>query len=202
MNGVVNKPRKDAGVIRLGYVVLVGVILLPLAGVIGVTSYIRLGADAAALKNSVIRIAPAKTRFVVNVGWLTTGLVRLVAGCFPLGPEAHLAMGSIRAAEVGVYRLEQPLNCLDRASVLAQTESAMRKRGWDRIVGVSQAKDLVAVFMPRRVSASNLRCCVLVVSDEDLVVVAAHGNIKEVLRFVREKIDFNRPAPFPFLASQ
>ena len=202
MNLVLNKWRKDEGVIRIGYVVLVGVLLLPLVGAIGVTSYIRLGADAAALKNSVIKIAPAQTRVVVNIGWLTTGVGRLVAGFFPLDPEVHLAISSIRAAEVGVYRLEQPLKHLDRAQVLAETESTMRKRGWERIVGVSQEKRLVAVFMPQRASGSNLRCCVLVVSDEDLVVVGARGNIEGVLRLVREKLDCSRQALCPVLAAR
>ena len=202
MNRVLNKRRKDEGVIRIGYVVLVGVLLLPLVGAVGVTSYIRLGADATTLKNSVMKIAPAKARFVVNVGRLTTGVGRLVAGFFPLDLEVHLAISSIRAAEVGVYRLEHPLQHLDRAQVLAKTETTMRKRGWERIVGVSQEKDLVAVFIPNRVSSSNLRCCVLVVSDEDLVVVGARGNIEEVLRLVREKINFSRQAPFPLLAAR
>lgn len=202
MNLILNKRRKDEGVIRIGYVVLVGVLLLPLIGAVAVTSYIRLGADATALKNSVMKIAPAKTRFVVNVGMLTTGVGRLVAGFFPLDPEMHAAISSIRAAEVGVYRLEHPLKHLDRAQVLAKTEAAMRKRGWERTVGVSQEKDLVAVFMPNRVSSSNLRCCVLVVSDEDLVVVGARGNIEAVLRLVRDKIDFSRQAPCPLLAAR
>jgi hypothetical protein len=90
------KRHRNAGVIRVGYVVLVGVILLPLVAVIGVTSYIRLGSDAAALRNSVIKIAPAKARVVVNVGWLTTGVARWVAGLFPIPPEAQMAMRSIR----------------------------------------------------------------------------------------------------------
>lgn len=201
MNRVVNRPRKEQGVIRVGYVLLVGVILLPLVAAVGVTSYIRLGSDAAALKNSVIKIAPARTRVVVNVGWFTTGVVRLAAGFFPLPPEAQMAIGSIRSAEVGVYRMDCPFQHIDRGQVLAQTESTMRKRGWERIVGVSQDKDLVAVFVPKRVSASRLKCCVLVINDEDLVVVAARGNIEEVLRFALEKIDFKRQAPFPLLAA-
>ena len=206
MKTALNKSRGGAAAIRIGYVllagVIVGVILLPLVGVLAVTSYIRLGADASALKNTVIAIAPAKARVVVNVGWLTTGVVRLVAGFFPLPPEAHMALRSVRAAEVGVYHLNCPLRALDRSQVLARTESAMRKRGWERIVGVSQDKDLVAVFMPNRVSGSHLRCCVLVVSGEDLVVVGARGNVEGVLRLVREKIDFSRQCPCPFLAAR
>ncbi len=202
MKGVMSKPRRNEGSIRIGYVVLLGVILLPVVGVIAVTSYIRLGADATALKNSVMAIAPAKTRVVVNVGWLTTGVGRLVASFFPLPPEAHMAIRSIRAAEVGVYRMECPPGHLDRAQVLAKTESTMRKRGWERIVGVSQDKDLVAVFVPQKVSSTRLKCCVLVVNDEDLVVVTARGNIDEVLRFAQDKIDFKRQVPIPLLATQ
>ena len=188
--------------IRIGYVVLVCVLLVPLVAAIGVTSYIHLGSDATSLRDSVLKVAPVRTRFVVNVGGLTTGVGRLVAGLFPLPPEAHLAIGSIRAAEVGVYSLEHPLADLDRARVLARTESAMRRRGWERIVGVSQGKELVAVFVPKRVSDRNLRCCVLVASGEDLVVVAARGNVRDLLQFAREKWDFNRHAPFPLLAAR
>ena len=94
-------------------------------------------------------------------------------------------MRSIRAAEVGVYRLEQRLEEFNRAHVLSKAEGAMRKRGWDRIVGVLHDQELVAVFMPKNVTASNMRCCVLVIRDEDLVVVAARGNIEEVLELAR-----------------
>lgn len=181
--------------------VLVVVILLPLVAVISLASYIRLGADTTALRNSVIKTVPAKARVVVNVGILTTGVARLVAGFLPIGPEAHMALRSIRAAEVGIYRLEQPVEDLDRARVLYLAEGVMRQRGWDRIVGVSQDKGLVAVFVPKKISASNLRCCVLALSDEDLVVVSARGNIAEVLEFARAKIDFRRRAPFPLLTA-
>jgi hypothetical protein len=197
-----HKRRKNEGVIRVGYVVLAGVILLPLVAIIGVTSYIRLGPDATALRNSVIKIAPAKARVVVNVGFLTTGVVRLVAGFFSIPPEAQMAMRSIRAAEVGVYRLEQRIEDLDRARVLSTAEGAMCKRGWTRIVGVSHEKELVSVFMPKRVCASNMKCCVLVISDEDLVVVSARGNIEEVIELAREKIDLTRRVPLPLLSAR
>jgi len=206
MKAALKKSRDGEGAVRIGYVLLVavavGLILLPLMGVLAVTSYIRLGADASALKNSAIAIAPAKARVVVNVGWLTTGVVRLVAGFFPLPPEAHMALRSVRAAEVGVYHLDCPLRALDRSQMLARTESAMRKRGWERIVGVSQDKDLVAVFLPKKISSTRVKCCVLVINDEDLVVVAARGNVDEVLRFASEKIDFKRQVPFPLLAGR
>jgi hypothetical protein len=202
MKAAPKKWRKNKGVIRVGYAVLVGVILLPLVAVMGVTSCLRLGSDATALRNSVIKIAPAKARVVVNVGLLTTGVGRLVAGLFPIPPEAQMAMRSIRAAEVGVYRLEQRIEDLDRARVLSKAEDAMRKRGWDRIVGVSHDRELVAVFMPQKVCASNMRCCVLVVRDEDLVVVSARGKIEEVLKLAREKTDLTRQVPFPLLSAR
>jgi hypothetical protein len=202
MKAAPNKRCKNEGVIRVGYVLLAGVILLPLVAVIGATSYIRLGPDATALRNSVIKITPAKARVVVNVGLSTTGVARLVAGFFPIPSEAQMAMKSIRAAEVGVYRLEQRMEDLDRARVLSTTEGVMCKRGWDRIVGVSHDQELVAVFMPKKACATNMRCCVLVISDEDLVVVSARGNIEEVLKLAREKTGLTTRVPFPLLSAR
>ena len=54
------------------------------AGVLGVASFFFLGADARALRNGFMDSSEGRwhQRIAVNVGGMTTGLVRLVAGVF------------------------------------------------------------------------------------------------------------------------
>ena len=66
----------------------------------------------------------------------------------------------------------------------------MTKRGWQRVVGVVEERQLVAVYMPQRgVSERRMKCCVAVLNDRDLVVVSARGNLEPLLAIARQHMD-------------
>jgi hypothetical protein len=58
----------------------------------------------------------------------------------------------------------------------------MTSRGWDRVVGVVEANQCVAIFVPqKKFSAQNTACRVLVLSERDLVIVSARGDLTPLL---------------------
>jgi hypothetical protein len=56
--------------------------------------------------------------------------------------------------------------------MFATADDTMRRRGWTRVVGVSDAENLVLVYLPEgERSGSTEQVCVAVCNDEHLIVV-------------------------------
>jgi hypothetical protein len=123
----------------------------------------------------------------VNVGGWTMSLVRFGTSFFSLPPEAKTALQCVHGAEVGVYELQGSSPTPNYSGVLAAADKSMRQRGWERIVGVAEGRQFVAVYLPRSLSAvKEIECRVVVLDEHDLVVVSAHGNPESLLALVRE----------------
>jgi hypothetical protein len=69
--------------VRLGYIVLVAFLALPLTVALGLASYFWLSSDADALRDSFVASVNGncQRKIVLNVGRFTTGLARLGLGC-------------------------------------------------------------------------------------------------------------------------
>ena len=133
---------------------------------------------------------PWKKTIALNVGFVTTGLLRTGSHFFKIAPEPRAALDSIRGGEVGIYKLQGTAGKVDHGVTLARADKAMSARRWDRAVGVSQDEQLVAVYVPRRgLSSSQVRCCVLVLNDHDLVVAGGRANLEPLLRIAGERFD-------------
>jgi len=164
------------------------------AGVLGVASFFFLGADARALRNGFMDSSEGRwhQRIAVNVGGMTTGLVRLVAGVFKAPQEVQAGIETVRSVEVGVYRgTDLPVG-KGYSSAVATMDKRMQKRGWERMVGVFKGSDLVAVYVPRSgLSEERIRCCFLVTHDNELVVGSARCSLGPILRLpeVRKVLD-------------
>jgi len=170
---------------RLRDVVLFGLLAGFLVTVIGITSYFRLSPEAAILRESAMAGVKGtwSKKIALNVGFFTTGFVRAGSHFFKLDPQAQAAFDSIRGGEVGIYKLKEQFGWVNHGAILTRADKAMSARRWDRVVGVSQNQQLVAVYMPRRgLSAQRIRCCVLVLKDGDLVIAGATGNLDPLLR--------------------
>lgn len=201
MNAAIHPRRADGFVRFLSFLLAAGV-LVPTFLVVSVTRYIRLGSETAALRDSVLAVAPAKKRVVVNVGGMTIGLARIICGFIDLPEEARTGIGAARAAEVGVYQIENSIPVHDRGVIVQKADQAMRKRGWERIVGVAKDQELVAVYIPQKgFSEKKVRCCVLVVHDRELVVAAARANASGVLELVRKQMGQEHPLLPPLVAN-
>lgn len=178
----------------VAWLVLPMVLLL---GLIGITGYFRLGSETTALRESVMDSTSGQwhKKIAFHLGWVTTSLVRFGAEWVKLDAEPRAALQSVRAVEVGVYRLEQSDAPPRLGTALARADKALARRGWLRMVGVCQDQELVAVYIPRRgLSAHSLKCCVLVFNGRDLVVASASANPKPLLALAQPRLGKELPA--------
>lgn len=68
--------------------------------------------------------------------------------------------------------------------MLAIADSVMTARGWERVVGVMDGKNLVAVYLPgKNISVYHLKCCVMVFDGKEMVLVSAQGNPEPLLNY-------------------
>jgi hypothetical protein len=156
----------------------VGLCLAPLVVLALVAaSYVTLDRDAAVLRQQVMAATDANwsTKVQLTIGGATLGAVR---SCLWLvhGKEvedARLALAAVRHASVGVYERRAGASGWSRERIFAETDSAMAKRGWTRLVGVRDQQDTVLVYVPETMdSDETLDVCVAVVNTKELVVVS------------------------------
>jgi hypothetical protein len=188
-----DRPETSARLLPLGGILLGGVVVAFAVVVVGVTSYFRLSPEAAILRESAMGGVRGtwNKKIALNVGVLTTGLVRAGSHLFKLAPEPQAAFDAIRAAEVGVYKVSEDAGCADHHAILTRADKSMSARGWDRVVGVCEENELVAVYVPRRgLSTQRIKCCVLVLQGKDLIVVGASGNLDPLLQIAGKNFDF------------
>jgi hypothetical protein len=178
--------------VRLLYVVLAMILCVPLLCIVGVASYFQLSSTTQVLQHRVVEAVPGPwdKKFAINVGRPTLALAQFVSGFFQqLPPEARAALDSLRGAEVGVYKLKSPSPNEEYSTALAVADKAMKRRGWERIIGVTQRRQLVAVYAPRSPGAyPRLSCCLVVLNDQDLVVASAHGDVEPLLDLARQHL--------------
>ena len=162
-------------------------LLVVLAAV--VANCFRLGSDARALRNELIKSSGVEWRqqIALNAGTLTLGAVRAGLSCVKLDPGARAALQSVRTAGVGVYQLPPGTPPPDRAAMLTAADSAMTARGWERMVGVMDGHDLVTVYLPKNVAVHRLKCCVMVFDGEEMVLVSAQGNLEPLLKYALDQ---------------
>jgi hypothetical protein len=177
-------------VIRPIHFVLLLLLSLPVLFAIGVASFFHLSSGSQALRAAVMESVPGQwhKRFAVNVGFFTLGVARFGTSFFHLPPEPRAALQALHRGEVGVYQLEKPASHPDYALILKSADQSMRRRGWQRIVGVVQGSQFVAVYAPSNPHVKDLSCCVAVMDDQNLVIVSARGNISPLLQLARSRL--------------
>ena len=190
------------GGLRAGHVILCVALCLPLICAVAVAGYFRPSYPTRALRTSLMQSMPGQwdKRFAVHVGSLTLGLVRFGSQFFTLPPEPKAALGALNSAEVGVYKLEGPPATLDYPAMFVAADKAMKRCGWERIVGVAKAAQFVAVYMPRNVRTfKRIGCSVVVLNNRDLVVAGARGNLEPLLALAQHKLQEQNPDVFRFM---
>lgn len=183
-----------------------GQVLLPLLAVLSlgivslalsVASFFLLGPETSALVRSARtdNANPWQKRVALSVGGMTFGVVRLAGHLPKLPPEARAAMQTVRSAEVGVYQLKSGTSpsALDRSGILSRADASMSRRGWERVVGVQNNRELVAVYAPTRgLTPRSLHFCILVCTDKELVVARASGDPRPIMELAAAA---SRPFP-------
>lgn len=172
-------------------------LLVPLVGlgilVAGVASCFRLSSDTRALRRELTQASGAEWRQQIglNIGSVTLGLVRAGLSFVELDAEARAAVHAVRGAEVGVYELATESKRPDGAAMLAAADGVMNARGWTRVVGVLDGRQLVGVYMPAELkSARRVKACVVVLDGRQMVVVSARADLEPLLECLRRQTDW------------
>jgi len=148
------------------------------------TGCFKVSTDMGALRDSVMKAAHAEReeRIEFGVGPLTLNLARAGLAFVDLEPEARTALHAVRSAEVGVYKLRNERQQLNHAAMLSAADSTMADRGWDRVVGVMNRRELVAIYVPLQVrSTRNLKVCLVTVNGQELIVASARSNLEPLM---------------------
>ena len=151
---------------------------------IGLTGCFKVSTDVGALRDSVMKAAHAEReeRIEIGIGPLTLNLARAGLAFVDLEPEARTMLHAVRSAEVGVYKLRSERQQLNLAAMLSAADKTMAGRGWDRVVGVMDRRELVAIYVPGQVhSTRNVKVCLLTVDGQDLVVASARSNLEPLM---------------------
>jgi hypothetical protein len=175
--------------------ILIGASVLLVWTVYGITGYFRLSSEANALRQSALDSIGGTwdKKIALHVGRFTTALVRIASHHIKLSAEPRAALESVQAAEVGVYKLQQRPEWIDANSFLSRADKTMLNHGWQRVIGVSKADQLVAVYCPKRASSSpKLKCCLAVFDGRELVLASFQGNVEPLLEIAKSHIDLER----------
>ncbi len=188
------KPEQRASPSRGGWLALALALVLcsiPVLCLVGITGYFRLSADAGALRESLLSSSANQweKKIALHVGGFTTGILRVGSRFFALPPEPRAALEAVRGGEVGIYRLHRRPPIAERRTMLQRADQIMRARGWERVVGVIEREQLVGIYLPHRtLSARRINCCVFVLSEGDLVIASAQGNLQPLLELASQHL--------------
>ena len=171
--------------------------------VVTTTGCFRVGTDTIALRDAVLNNTPEaewEEQVELGFGRISVAVLQLggavVSRCVEVPPEARAILSAAKGAEASVYQLRGgTLNGFDPQKILAEADKKMEKRGWYRLVGVVQERELVAVYVPEDVDlAKDAEVAVLVLNDKDLVCVGARSDLRPLYRIAMEKAGDKFPA--------
>ena len=152
-------------------------------------SFLTLNSDASTLRRNVMAATNADwdTRIQFSVGSLSFGALRTCLSFIPdVDDDARLALGVVRHASVGVYELADRSINWSREQLFTETDKAMHRRGWSRLVGVSQSKETVLVYVPDDADMDgSFDVCLAVVDGKQLVVASASMDGDTLVKLVK-----------------
>jgi hypothetical protein len=172
--------------------ILAVLLLLPVVIAVEVVSCFHLSSDTRALRNSLINSSGVewRQRIALHAGGLTLSAVRAGLSFVHLDAVARAALQAVRGTEVGIYQLPSGVKPPEREVMLAAADAAMTARGWDRVVGVMDGQDLVAVYLPDKIaSARRMKCSLMVFDGQEMVVVSARANLEPLLKYALAQPD-------------
>jgi len=159
---------------------------------ISLTGCFKVSSDVGAVRDSVTKAAGAKReqRIEIGLGALTLNLARAGLAFVDLEPEARTALHVVRSAEVGVYKLRGGHQQRSHAAMLSAADKTMAERGWDRVVGVMNPRELVAIYLPANAhSTRNVKVCIVAVDGQELVVASARSNLEALMEMAGSLAD-------------
>lgn len=144
---------------------------------VAAVSYLSLDRDVRVLREHVMDATDARwqTKVQMSVGRLTLGAISQGLRFVDKKEiaDARLALGAVKHASVGVYERTSGSSQVAAADLFPKVDRAMQQRGWTRLVGVSDRKETVLVYIQSDLDDDEpVDLCVAVVSDKEMVVVS------------------------------
>jgi hypothetical protein len=140
-------------------------------------SYLTLDGDVRTLRKHVMAATDARwhTKVQVSVGPATLGAIsqglRFVEHRHT--DDARLALRAVKHASVGVYERTSGGADWSHDQLFVETDRAMQRRGWTRLVGVADRHETVLVYVQDEPADDQpLDVCLAVVNGRELVVVS------------------------------
>ncbi|HET7537219.1 MAG TPA: hypothetical protein VFJ90_12235 [Candidatus Didemnitutus sp.] len=152
-------------------------------------SVVTLSRDAWILRRHVMSATNSgwHTKVQLSVPGIVVSAVRTGLCCVhsPDIDEAKVALKAVKNASVGVYELDDPRHAdWSREQLFAETDKAMQRRGWVRMVGVVDHNDAVLVYVPQDLDTDEpVDLCVAVVNNRELVVCSTTLDFDQVAKF-------------------
>lgn len=141
-------------------------------------SYLTLDSDVRVLRQHMMAATDANwhTKVQMSIGRATLGAIgqglRFVHNK-DVG-DARLALRAVKHASVGVYeRTSSGAANWSQEQLFGETDRAMKKRGWVRLVGVADNKETVLVYIQKDLDEDEpIDICVAVVNSKEMVVAS------------------------------
>lgn len=158
---------------------------------IAAASVMTLHRDAAVLRKHVMAATDAnwctKVQFSVPnivLGAVRTGMSLVHTSHAKEFEDAKIALKAVSGVSVGVYKLDEPRQAeWSREQLFVETDKAMQKRGWTRMVGVVDRRDTVLVYVPQDLDADEpVDICVAVVNGSELVVCSTTVDFDQIVK--------------------
>lgn len=162
-------------------------VFLVLAVAVGLAGILRPSREVANLRETVWRSSPDRweKEIELGVGPVILGLARAGLAFVDLEPEVRTALRAVRAASVGIYRLEGTGRSRDGAVWMEEVDARMTRRGWERALAVLDGHECVMAYVPAKIrSTENLKVCVLVLEGEQMVVTSVRANPKPLMELL------------------
>ena len=181
---------------------IVGVVLTPFIFLgFAILSFVTLNSEAATLRGHVMDATHAdwNTRVQVSVGRFTLGTLRTCLAFVPdIDADARLAFSTVRHASVGVYELADHTINWSREELFVDTDKAMHRRGWSRLVGVADQKNTVLVYVAddADLNGSSVDVCLAVVDGRNLIVASASIDGDSLMKLVHSQTHGTRKHKF------
>ncbi len=134
--------------------------------------------------------------FALSVGPITLGLVRTIIRFVPDAAEAREYLKDVRSVKIAVYDARN-LPADPDLRMPKKLGSLLEKEGWEIAAKVNQDSDNVwLLYRAEEDSIKDLYAVVL--SDDELVLVRAHGNIDQLaVKVMRDHVNNTSPVRIP-----
>lgn len=177
---------------RLWVFVLGGLFGVVLLAAVGIYNLVTLTSEAATLRRAVFAASasPPDLKIQGSVGSIVLGAAGVVLRFIPDVPaEARQALAAIDSVSVGLYEFREASTGGNRLAMVARIDEMMLRRGWTRLVVVSQRKETVVVYAPAEdLSERRVRICLAFWDGRELAIASARINAQSLAELVQRQL--------------